>query len=209
MQRHLLVLTALMIALAGSASAGSVSFEVTIDTSSVAGAGGIYLSFAPGLNADPASVSITDFSPSAGLAGSPAFTDGGVSGSLDTNELSFTNYLFQLNDYGENVTFGSALSFEVTFQLPDILTGDSGSELDIQLTQSDLETPLLTEDPSGNIAEISYDQNGNFTENATSDFASITPVSGSATPEPATGGSAAMAALLVLGWLYRRPRRRI
>jgi hypothetical protein len=209
MQRSLLVLIVLTTALAGSASAGSVSFEVTIDTSSVAGAGGIYLSFAPGLNADPASVSITDFSPSAGLSGSSAFTDGGVTGSLDTNDLSLTNYLSQLNDYGENVTFDSTLSFEVTFQLPDILTGDSGSELDIQLTESDLATPLLTEDPSGNIAEISYDQNGNFTENATSSYASITPVGASATPEPATGGSAAMAALAALGLWYRRSRRRV
>jgi hypothetical protein len=81
-----------------------------------------------------------------------------VSGTLDTGDLVFTNYLYALNDYGEAVTFGATLSFRASFDLPGTLTGQSGSELDVQLTESNLLTPLLTSDPSGNIAEISYDQ---------------------------------------------------
>jgi hypothetical protein len=202
MQRNALVLITLGIAFSATAMAGSVTFDVSIDTSSVSGTGGgIYLSFFPGLNSDPASVSISGFSPADGLAGGPAFTDGGVTGTLDTNDLSFTNYLFSLNDYGENVTFGSTLDLEATFQLPDTLTGDAGSELDIQLTEFDLATPILTSDPSGNIAEISYDQNGNFTANPTSGDVTITQVG--AAPEPATF---LIAGCALIGLSYVRKR---
>jgi hypothetical protein len=207
MQSSLFLSIAFMTGLSGLASADTVSFATTIDTSSVTGTdGGIYLSFAPGLNADPASVSVSGFAPLAGLPGAPAFTDGGVTGSLDTNDLSFTNYLFQLNDYGENVTFGSTLSFEVTFQLPDMLTGNSGSEFDIQLTESDLATPILTSDPSGNIVEILYDQNGNFTENATSSYASVTAAG--AAPEPGGILLPAVSLSCLLGAMRRRKRAR-
>ena len=135
-----------------------------------------------------------------GLPGAPAFTDGGVTGTLDANNLAMTNYTSSLNDYGENVVFGGTLSFEVTFNLPAILTGNSGSELEVQLTQSDLLTPILTSDPSGNIVEISYDQTGAFTPNPTSALATITPLN--SVPEP--GESLVLLAALLAGWRFVR-----
>jgi len=190
MQRFMPVFIVLAMAFLPLASADTVSFDVSIDTSSVAGdAGGIYLSFSPGYDSDPASVAISGFSPAAGLAGAscftsgPCFTDGGVTGSLDTNDLVFTNYVSALNDYGETLTFGSELSFVATFDLPNTLTGESGSELDIGLTEPDLVTPVLTSDPSGYIASISYDQNGVFSTSTTSDAATVTELVAS-TPEP-------------------------
>jgi hypothetical protein len=171
---------------------------VSVDTSSLAGtSGGIYLAFSPGLNADPASVSITGFTPLAGLPGGPAFTDGGVTGSLDTGDLVFTNYLYALNDYGEAVTFGATLSFLASFNLPGTLTGQSGSELDVQVTEPDLLTPLLTSDPSGNIVEISYDYTGAFAETSTSQYATITPIDG--VPEPAMASILAVLAVVFAG----------
>lgn len=205
MQRtKMTILTLLLLAGAWrTATASVIGFDVSIDTSTLAGnTGGIYLAFAPGFNSDPASVAIFGFSPGAGLPGAPAFTDGGVTGSLDTGDLLFTNYLYFVNDYGETVIFGSRLSFEVSFNLPDTLTGSSGSELDVQLTQSDLATPVLTGDSSGNIVEISYDRNGVFTATATSAAATIT--AGGSVPEPATGKCVALLACLLIGLRFVR-----
>ena len=48
-----------------------------------------------------------------------------------------------------------------------------------------LATPVLTSDPSGNVAEILYGQNGNFTAESLSPYAIVT-ASAAAAPEPAT-----------------------
>jgi hypothetical protein len=210
MQRtRILVSVAALLVLFGSTAAADVitSYNIFIDTSSLAGnPGGIYLSFSPGFDSDPASVAISAFEPLAGLPGGPAFTDGGVTGTLDTGNLTFTNYLYALNDYGEYVTFGASLSFTATFDLPDALVGSSGSELDIELTGPDLATPVLTSDQSGNIVEIPYDQTGLFTPTSTSPSATVTPAS-SATPEPGTP-LLLLAGLGVIAFLpaHRRPR---
>jgi hypothetical protein len=195
--RTFLISTALLAGFCGAASA-DVSYVVTIDTSSLSGTGGIYISFAPGFDSDPASVSITNFTPNSVLAGAPAFTDGGVTGTLDSSgaPLVMTNYLQQLNDYGEYLTLGSVLQFDVTFSLPPVLLGSSGSELDVQIDAADLATPLLTADPSGNIVAISYDNTGAFTTLVTNPaVATITPFA--QTPEPESRVVLAFALLAV------------
>jgi len=202
--RILIVVAALLVLFGSTASADVItSYNIFIDTSSLAATtGGIYLSFSPGFDSDPASVSISAFNPMAGLPGGPAFTDGGVTGTLDNGNLTFTNYLYQLNDYGELVTFGTSLSFTATFDLPDTLVGSSGSEFDVGLTLSDLATPVLTSDPSGNIVEIPYDQTGLFTPISTSPFATVTPAV-VATPEPGTP-FLLLVGLGVTGFLVKR-----
>ena len=197
---------ALLAACGGTASADIIGFDVSVDTGSLAGtSGGIYLAFSPGFNADPASVSITGFTPLAGLPGGPAFTDGGVTGSLDSGDLVFTNYLYALNDYGEALSFGLTLSFRASFDLPHTLTGNSGSVLDVQISESDLLTPLLTSDPSGNIVEISYDYTGAFTATATSQYATVTQAD--AVPEPAMASILAVLAVVFAGIRLVRIRR--
>jgi hypothetical protein len=198
---------AALLAAVSTPARADVMFTVDINTSSHLGqAGGIYLQFDPGLNADLASVSIANFSVAAPGALDPAsplnFSDGGVSGSLDTNNLTISN-AFALNDYGEALTFGSHISFLVDLNIPAALTGDSGSEFLVQVTGPDLLTPLLTADPSGNLVTMSYDTTGAVTVLSTNpDAAKVSAVS--AVPEP--GGFVLLGSVLVLLLLAGRTR---
>lgn len=175
-----------------------VPYNVTIDTSSQAGNNGaIYFSFAGGLNADPASVTIQTFSigaPGALSATPPPFQDGGVTGSLDSLPLTIDNS-GGLNDYEHYLVYGPTISFRVLFNLPSVLTGNSGSQLVWQLTAADGITPVLTNDNSGNIGTIFYDNSGMFTSSALGN-SSIETISGAA-PEPSTLLFGAMGAFLI------------
>lgn len=188
---------------------GSTIYKVTIDTSSQSGNNGaIYFQFAGGLNPDLASVSVTAFSIGSpgGLSSTPApFFDGDVTGSLDVLPLTINNSN-ALNDYEHYLVFGSSITFQVSFNLPPVLTGQSGSELLWQLTSSDGLTPILTVDNSGNIGQISYDTKGVFTTDTLGNGAIETiAVPTSPLPEPATG----LLALIGAGcFLVRRTRIR-
>ena len=181
------------------ASANSIAdYDVAIDTSSQSGnSGAIYFQFAPGLNADLATVTIDSFSidaPGGLVDAPPPFSDGNVLGSLDSLPLTIDNSQ-GLNDYEHYLTYGSTLTFHVTFDLPGVLTGQSGSEFLWQLTAADGITPVLTLDDSGNIGTIAYDTSGNFTVDTLGNDAveSIT----NTTPEPAAIVLAAISMLLI------------
>lgn len=187
--------------------AGVVSYDVIIDTTSVATTnGGVYLQFDPGLNADPASVSVFAFEIVAPgtLLGSPApeFT-AGVTGGLDALPLTIPNDL-ATNYYLHYVTFGTGMSFRVDFNLPDPLTGDSGSTFSFGLTADDGLSPILTSDPSGFIGQIGYDENGVFTPTVLSDAASIT----NTIPEPASLALFGIGLAAGLAWFRIRGRSR-
>jgi hypothetical protein len=194
LQRSILVIVMLAIALAATASATTISYEISIDTSSVSGTqGGIYLDFSPG--SDVTEVDISAFSPVNGLAGGPLLTDGGANGTLDGNDLVFVNDVSAAtNDYGELLTFGPTLSFIATFDSP--FKGSSGSEFDVALTGGDLfsELPTLTYDSNGNNASITTDGSGNFTTMPTD--STIAQVS--STPEASTGTTFIVLGLLTL-----------
>ena len=188
------------------ASFGS-TIDVTVDTSTLVGQdGGIYFQFNPGLNADPASFSITNFQigpPGVLEPASPLnFFDGGSSGSLDANNLTIMNST-ALNDYGEALKFASTLSFDINLNLPAQLTGNSGSELSIQLTGPDLLTPLLTQDPTGNLIVVSYDTSGAVNVLSTSADATV---SAATVPEPSALWSG-LVCLLVLSIGHFRTKR--
>jgi hypothetical protein len=200
---------ALLTAAASRQAQADTIVSVSINTSSISGEdGGIYFQFDPGLNADPASVNIEDFSVAPPGALDPAsplnFSDGGASGSLDTDDLTIRN-TFALNDYGEAVSFGSDITFLVDLNIPKKLTGDSGSEFLVQVTGPDLLTPLLTADPQGNLVTMSYDTTGALSILSTNpDTARVSVIS---TPEPSVFlplGS--LLALLVL--VGRKPQSR-
>lgn len=200
-------IAAALLATAASTQAQADVVSVKIDTSSLSGQdGGIYFQFNPGLNADLASVNIANFSVAPPGALDPAsplnFSDGGASGSLDSNDLTISN-TFALNDYGEALTFGSDITFLVDLNIPSTLTGNSGSELSVQVTGPDLLTPLLTADPSGNLVTMSYDTTGALTVLSTNpNTAAVSAVS--AVPEP--GGWALLGTVLVPLFLVRRKR---
>ena len=200
------IATFFLLACASVCPAGVVAvFDITIDTSSQSGNNGaIYFQFAGGLNADLASVAVTSFALGApgGLSAAPApFSDGGVTGSLDTLPLTIDNS-GALNDYEHYLVYGSNLTFEAAFNLPAVLVGNSGSELVWQLTAADGLTPILTQDNSGNIGSISYDTAGHFTTDTLGNGSIETIVT--ATPEPASLALAAVGALLIR---LRRSRR--
>jgi len=184
-------------------TAFGATFDVSVDTSSVVGQnGGIYFGFFPGNNAAAASVSISDFRltvPGA-LNGSP-FTDGGTSGSLSST-VSIDNST-ALNDYLQGLIFGTALRFLVKFNLPSPLSGSSGSELDVQITGGDLQTPLLTKSADGYLVKISYNQAGVFTALSTGSAATITAAN--ATPEPRMLSALGLVVLYFANW-WRRQR---
>lgn len=186
---RLKLLLALCLASVATVFAGPVSI-VTIDTSSLSGTtGAIYFQFAGGLNPDPASVSISNFSMDAPGALDPAapgtnpLTDGGVSGSLLAPPLIIDNS-GGLNDYTHFLTFGSHISFQVGLNFPTPLVGDSGSDFLFAVTGPDGITPLLVSSPSDYfLGDIGYDLNGVVTATALLPAAQIT----SAVPEPSYG----------------------
>jgi hypothetical protein len=185
---------------------GNIVYDISIDTSSVSGNdGAIYFQFSPGLNADFASVSITSFGITAPgvLKGIPPITDGGVTGALNNLPLTIDNS-GGLNDYLHFVSFGNSLLFEVQFNLPGTLKGDSGSEFGFGLTASDGVSPILTLDPNGFIGSISYDKQGAFAATPLSSVGTIVPVS--AVPEPESA-PLLISCLVVLGLLFRRDSR--
>jgi hypothetical protein len=193
------------------------SYDVLIDTSSVAAShGAIYMQFNPGPDSDPASVSITGFQIGApGVLSSTSFnpvifpsspfTDGDVTGSLDSPPLVILN-TDGLNDYLHFLTFGSWISFHAAFDLPVPLVGTSGSIFSFGLTAEDGLSPLLTDDPGGFIGQIEYDYNGVFTTALLSDAGEVAPV-----PEPASltlvGIELAAGAAYIALQLKRRSRR--
>jgi hypothetical protein len=200
-----IALTALLLVAAMPATAG-VQYFVNIDTSSLSGTdGAIYLQFGGGLNPDLASIQIATFAvgaPGTLLSVPAPIANGGVSGSLSSLPLIMDNS-GGLNDYLHFLTYGPNLFFTVDFLLPNVLVGQSGSQLSFGLTASDGLTPVLTQDPAGYIGLISYDTTKTFSVDTLGNDAieSIT----TAAPEPATALTIAGA----LAALFAIRRRRL
>jgi hypothetical protein len=192
MTTHKLVLILLSLVVSGSAKANVVSlYDVTINTSSQATlTGAIYFQFSSGLNSDPATATISSFligAPGLLLSNPPLLTDGEVTSTLNALPLVIGNGVLTnsaLNDYLHFLTYGDSISFSVSISHPNSLTGDAGSAFLFGLTSDDGFSPILTQDPSGMLGQIAFDQNGKFTVDQLSDSATIT--SPSAVPEPST-----------------------
>jgi len=126
MRRHRLAWWALAAwCVAPSASAGPITYNLTIDTSSIAGTvGSLDFNFNPGpLVTQQAALDITGFSTD-GTLGSAVKT-GDVTGTLPA-ALAFDN-LTAFNDYFTGFTFGSTLSFSVGLSGPALSTPDGVS----------------------------------------------------------------------------------
>jgi hypothetical protein len=168
------------------ASPARAGFIASVDTRSVSGTNGaIYLQFNPGLNADLASISIANFTlsdPGSLLANPAPAGSAGVTGDLGNPPLTIPNTNAN-NDFLEYLTFGSSLSFQVSFSLPGNLAGDSGSTFSFGLDAADGISPILTADPDGFIGQIGYDNTGVFTTTVLSPNGTISSLG---TPEPGT-----------------------
>ena len=111
---------------ASTASAAPITYDVTVNTSSVSGtAGSLDFEFNPGpLVTQSASLQILNFTSNGTLAGDPTLT-GDVAGALP-GTVNFDNGT-AFNDYFEGFTYGSTLSFQVNLFGPALSSPDGTS----------------------------------------------------------------------------------
>jgi hypothetical protein len=177
----LLVVAAIM--LAASSAFASLSYNVSVDTSSLSGDGYLYFQFAPGNSAQDASASISGFN----VAGGSLFTDapvlnGGASGVLPTISIANSS---GLNDYTQGIHFGNSFAFTLLLDGPAVNAPNGsalgGSSFLFALsTNADGSGALLSSD--GTLLTLDLDTHGAATANvaASQVTADVTP-----TPVPA------------------------
>jgi hypothetical protein len=118
--------TASFLCLASMASAAPITYDVTVDSSSIYGtAGSLDFEFNPGpLMTQAASAQILNLTSDGTLAGSPVLTRD-VAGALP-GTVTFDNGT-GFNNYFEGFTYGSALSFQVSLYGPALTSPDGVS----------------------------------------------------------------------------------
>lgn len=185
-----LLLVALGLALALPARAET--WQVDIDTTSLAGVGGyLDLQLNPGASdAQPVQVSISNFSTDALLGAGVA--DGAVSGSLP-GELVIDN-TDALNAWLQGMVFGSRIAF--TLDMRSAPDAGSGSSFATLLWDADF-NPLLA--AAGGDAALRID----LTPAAPPAWAMSSAVQVSAVPEPAIASSL-LAGLVLIGFAVKR-----
>jgi len=186
MRIHLSLFIASLLWFASVASAGTITYEVTVNTSSIAGtAGSLDFNFNPGpLVTQAASLQILGFSSDGTLAGSPTLT-GDISGALPLT-LTFDNGT-AFNDYFEGFTYGTSLVFDVYLYGPALSSPDgtstSGSTFAFSMFSNAAGTiPVLTTDLADGFA-FTVDVNLDGTTTVTN-FSPETSITVSAVPEP-------------------------
>jgi hypothetical protein len=186
-------LLASLLAATPLAWASPITYDVTVNTSSLAGTtGSLDFQFNPGpLVTQAASLQVLEFTSDGTLVvnslPSPQLT-GDVSGDL-SSVVTFDNGT-QYNDYFEDFTYGTTLSFEVSLYGPALSSPDgvstSGSIFAFSMFSDPFGTiPALTTDTTdGFAATLNLNLDGTATATDSSPVASISPVV--ATPEPSS-----------------------
>jgi hypothetical protein len=156
-----------LILFGASSAFASLTYNVTINTSSIAGQSGyIYMDFNPGplegiYKSQPGTASVEDFSfiGTGGSLGAQDFTQiqngSAVTGTLSITppgSVTFAN-TNDVNDYNQAITFSNAFSFQLVFNgLAVTAPTVSTSEFDVYLSGNvDGSDPLLT--ASGEVFE--------------------------------------------------------
>ena len=198
---------------ASMASAAPITYDVTVDSSSISGtAGSLDFNFNPGpLVTQAASLQILDFTSDGTLAGSPTLT-GDVAGALPAT-LTFDNGT-GFNDYFEGFTFGSTLSFQVSLYGPALSSPDgtstSGSTFAFSMFSDAAGTmPALTTDTTDGFAfTVDVNLDGTTTVTNFSAQTTVVPAATPAVPEPGTLPLMAAGIGLWLAFRFQRQRRR-
>lgn len=181
---------ALLLGAVGSAMADGVTYDVTIDTSSIAGtSGSLDFQFNPGaLVTQTADLQIQSFA-SDGTLGASVLT-GDVSGTLPAT-VSFDNGTV-FNDYFTGFTYGDTISFLVNLSGPAVTSPDgtstSGSSFAFSMFSDSAGTvPVLTSDLLDGFA-LTADVNLDGSTTLTNDSSqlTVTTVGPVTAPEPGT-----------------------
>lgn len=154
MSRHWLLLMAVF-STALAYSADSVTYDFSVDTSSITGtSGALDFQFNPGPTTyQSASLEISNFS-SDGTLINPSYPTGDVAGSLP-GTLTFDNGNF-FNDYFQDFTYGSQLSFQVSLSGPALSSPDGVSTSGTTFAFS------MFSDPAGTIPTLTSDTVNGF-----------------------------------------------
>jgi PEP-CTERM motif len=180
---------ALLLGAVSSARADGVTYDVSVDTSSITGtAGSLDFQFNSGPTMTQfATLQILNFATDGTLdPGGPSLI-GDVSGTLPAT-LSFDNG-GGFDDYFTGFTFGSTLSFQVNLSGPAVTSPDGVSTSDSTFGFSMFSDPgglipALTTDPNGFAFTTDIDLDGSTTPTNNSTQLTATPVVTVLTPEP-------------------------
>lgn len=211
MRQRAAFLIASLFCLAAVATADSITYAVTVDTSSISGtAGSLDFNFNPGpLVSQSASLQLLNFTANGTLAGFCHCGTGDVSGQLPAT-VTFDNGT-GFNDYFDDFTFGTTLSFDVSLYGPALSAPDgvspSGSTFAFSMFSDAAGTvPALTTDTTDGFAfTVDVNLDGTTTVNNFSSQTTVVPAVAS-TPEPSS--LALTGAALLLGMVRLRQRRR-
>jgi hypothetical protein len=179
-----------------AASAGPIVYDVTVNTSSITGTpGSLDFNFNPGPSATQfASLQILNFAADGSLAACAANVQGfcatgDVSGQLPA-AVTFDNGT-AFNDYFDDFTFGTAISFNVSLYGPALTSPDgvstSGSAFAFSMFSDAAGTvPALTSDTTDGFAfTVDVNLDGTTTVSNFSSQTAVVPETGGV-PEPST-----------------------
>ena len=182
----------LLVLCSAAAMADPITYNVTVDTSSISGtAGSLDFNFNPGpFVTQAASLQILNFSSNGSLAGNCPCGIGDVTGQLPAT-VTFDNAT-AFNDYFDQFTYGSILSFDVSLYGPALSSPDgvstSGSTFAFSMfSDADGTVPALTSDTTDGFAvTIDVNLDGTTTVTNYSPQAGVTPLDATTVPEPST-----------------------
>lgn len=159
------------------ASGANVTYDVTVDTSSLNGTtGAVDFTLGSGLTSLPSTVTVSGISPLAGVG--PGTISGDASGSLNPGPLTINNST-GYNDFFAQFTFTKSLSFAVQFSglgvsSPDAAHFPDGSTFAFSIFDHS-SNPMGT-NPFGFLVTLDLNSDGTETGSTFSPAATINPV---------------------------------
>jgi hypothetical protein len=203
-----------LLCLASLVSANPITYDVTINTSSISGAAGaLDFNFNPGpLVTQSASLRILNFTSNGTPVGSPTLS-GDVNGGLPAT-VTFDNGS-GFNDYFGGFTYGSTISFMASLSGPALSSPDgvstSGSTFAFSMFSDMAGTvPILTTDITNGFAftvDVNLDGTTTLTDSSLQTY--ITEFGGTTgTPEPGTSSLVLLCVVVAwISWVLRKRAR--